>query len=138
MTLLDDEGPEGPDEAIADCELDRRLGRVSVKLDDKVLKENELKEAPEDVAEVRVFDELPDVVLNAIIRQLPSSFLFGQQQRCADGYVGDRRPLHIACSARASLQVRCMTGYIPEQITSSITRTPNILHMKECDDARSI
>ena len=69
MTLLDDEEPEGPDEAIVDCELDKRLGRVSVKLDDKVLEENELKEAPEDVVEVSVFDELPvDVVLNAIIR----------------------------------------------------------------------
>ena len=69
MALLDDEEPEGPDEAVVDCELDQRLGRVSVKLDDKVLEENELREAPEDVVEVRVFDELPDdVVLNAIIR----------------------------------------------------------------------
>lgn len=66
MTLLEDEGPGVPDEATVDCELDRRLCRVSVKLDDKVLEENEREEALEDVVEVSVFDELPyDVVFNA-------------------------------------------------------------------------
>ena len=86
MTLLVKEGPEVPDQFVVDCELDERICRVSVKLDDKVLEESEVKEAPEDVVEVSVFDELPDdVVLNAIVCQPRSSFLFEQQQRCADG-----------------------------------------------------
>ena len=139
MTLLDDEGPAGPDEAVVHCELDERRCRVSVKLDDKVLEENELNEAPEDVLEVSVVDELPDdVVLNAIACQLPSSFLFGQQQRCADGCVGDRRPAPSPVRRVRLCRSVHVTGYIPEQITSCITKTPKTLHDKECDDARSI
>ena len=107
MTLLDDDGPEVPDESVLDCELDRRLCRVSVKLDDKVLEETELREALNDVAEVSVFDELPDdVVLNAIVCQLPSSCLFGRQQRCADGFVGDRRPSYRLFGACVSVGPR--------------------------------
>ena len=98
--MLEDEGPEVPDEVVVDCELDRRLCRVSVKLDDKVLEEKELKEALEDVVEVSVVEELPDdVVLSAIILSAPELLPIWT---ATPTVIGDRRLFHRVLGACVS------------------------------------